>query len=284
VSAQKITRQAASLPKISYSLPGDKLMEAAEKHLYKSTAETELSLYLLRPFKKSKKALPAIIYFSGGGWNKQNVEGQIPTAAWFRDQGIIGICAEYRVKSVNGTTPLECIKDAKSAVRYIRLYAKALGINPEKIVVAGGSAGGHIAICTQIDGGDELGEDLSISAKPNALVLHNPVLGGGFGKEFFNVHPEFSPLLQVKAGWPSTILSCGTADKITPFVYAQKFTELMKAAGNSCELIPIKDGPHSADWPVTNPHFLPTITQMTLFLKERNLVPKGKISVQRKKR
>ena len=104
-----------------------------------------------------------------------SVAGQIPNAAWFRDQGIIGICADYRVKNRDGTTPLECIKDAKSAVRYIRINATVLGIDPNKIIVAGGSAGGHIAACTQIEGGDELGEDLAISSKPNALVLHNPV-------------------------------------------------------------------------------------------------------------
>jgi xylan 1,4-beta-xylosidase len=176
------------------------------------------------------------------------------------------------VKSRHGTTPLECISDAKSAVRYVRAHASELGIDPGKIIVAGGSAGGHIAACTAVDGGDEPGEDLTISSKANALVLHNPVLGEGFGMDFFSEHPEFSPILHIRKGMPPTIISCGTADKTTPFAVAQRFTKLMKESGNTCELIPVKDADHSCDWPVTNPNFLPTLTRMTRFLQEQKFI------------
>lgn len=271
-----LAQQKPVLPAVSYTLPGTRLMAIAEKILYKKTPQEDMYLYLLRPAGKHKKKLPAIVYFTGGGWVGGTVDGQIPDAAWFRDQGIIGIGADYRVKSRHGTTPIECIRDAKSAVRYVRAHAKALGINPNKIIVAGGSAGGHIAACTAIDGGDEPGEDLSVSSKANALVLHNPVLGEGFGEEFFKQHPEFSPLLQVKKGWPPTVLSCGTKDRTTPFVYAEKFTNLMKATGNTCELVAVKDADHSCDWPVSNPNFLPTLTRMTAFLKAHNFIPINK--------
>ncbi len=271
-----LAQQKPVLPAVSYTLPGIQLMAIAEKILYKKTPQEDMYLYLLRPAGKHKKKLPAIVYFTGGGWVGGTVDGQIPDAAWFRDQGIIGIGADYRVKSRHGTTPIECIRDAKSAVRYVRAHAKALGINSNKIIVAGGSAGGHIAACTAIDGGDEPGEDLSVSSKADALVLHNPVLGEGFGEEFFKQHPEFSPLLQVKKGWPPTVLSCGTKDRTTPFVYAEKFTNLMKATGNTCELVAVKDADHSCDWPVSNPNFLPTLTRMTAFLKAHHFIPINK--------
>ena len=248
-------------------------MSLAEKILYKKTPQEDLYLYLLRPLRKTKKPLSAIVYFTGGGWVEGSVDSQIANAAWFRDHGIIGITADYRVKSRHGTTPLECIRDAKSAVRYVRSHAKELGIDPDKIIVAGGSAGGHIAACTAIDGGDEPNEDLTISSTPNALVLHNPVLGEGFGTAFFTVHPEFSPILHVNKGWPPTILSCGTADKTTLFAVAQKFTRLMIESGNTCELIVVKDADHSCDWPVSNPNFLPTLTRMEHFLQEQKFIP-----------
>jgi acetyl esterase/lipase len=212
------------------------------------------------------------VYFTGGGWIAGDVYGQIPNPAWFRDHGIIGIEADYRVKSRHGITPIECIQDAKSAIRYVREHAKELGIDPNKIIAAGGSAGGHLAATTFLDGGDTPGENLKISSKPNAIVMHNPVLGEGFGKEFFDAHPEFSPILHVKKGWPPTILSNGTKDKTTPFEYAEKFTRLMKESGNTCELIPVKDADHSCDWPVSNPNFLPTIQRMTDFLKENGFI------------
>ena len=103
-------------------------------------------------------------------------------------------------------------------------------------------------------------------------MLHNPVLGEGFCKDFFALHPEFSPILHVKKGWPPTILSNGTKDKTTPFEVAEKFTRLMTAAGNVCELIPVKDADHSCDWPVSNPNFLPTLQRMTNFLIEQKLI------------
>ena len=261
--------------KESYKLPGAILKSLAEKHLYKKTPQEDMYLYILHPLAKTKKALPAIIYFTGGGWVNGNVEGQIPNPAWFRDQGIIGIEADYRVKSRHGTTPIECIQDAKSAIRYVREHSKELGIDPNKIIAAGGSAGGHIAACTAISGGDAVGENLDISSKPNGLVLHNPVLGEGFGKDFFEAHPEFSPILNVKKGWPPTILSNGTIDKTTPFISAEKFVRLMKEAGNVCELIPVKDAGHSCDWPVDNPNFLPNMELMMKFLKEKKLIPKS---------
>ena len=256
----------------SYTFSGKHLANLAEKILYKKTPQEDIYLYVLRPITKSRKALPAIVYFTGGGWVSGNVADQIPNAAWFRDHGIIGIQADYRVKTRHGTSPIECIQDAKSAIRYVRTHAKELGINPNLIIAAGGSAGGHLAACTVLEGGDAPGEDLNISSKPNALVLHNPVLGEGFGKDFFAIHPEFSPILHVKKGWPPTILSNGTKDKTTPFEVAEKFTRLMKADENVCELIPVKDADHSCDWPVSNPNFLPTLQRMTDFLKEQKLI------------
>ena len=273
-SNNKNQPQPTKIPKVSYTLPGKELMSLSEKILYKKTPQEDMYLYLLRPEGKTKKAFPAIIYFTGGGWVNGSVDSQIANAAWFRDHGIIGITADYRVKSRHGTTPLECIRDAKSAVRYVRAHAKELGIDPNKIIVAGGSAGGHIAACTSISAGDEPAEDLTISSKGNALVLHNPVLGEGFGDEFFKVHPAFSPILHIAKGWPPTIISCGTADKTTPYAVAQKFVRLMMEAGNTCELIPVKDADHSCDWPVSNPNFLPTLQRMTYFLVEQNFIPK----------
>jgi len=256
----------------SYLLSGETLAALAEKILYKKTPQGDLYLYLLRPASRVGKALPAIVYFTGGGWVNGDVYGQIPNPAWFRDKGVIGICADYRVKSRHGTTPIECIQDAKSATRYVRAHAAELGIDPARIIAAGGSAGGHLAACTFIDGGDTPEEDTTISSKPNALVLHNPVLGEGFGRDFFDLHPEFSPILNIKKGWPPTIVSNGTKDDVTPYASAEKFTRLMTEAGTVCSLITAENAGHSCDWPVSNPNFLPTLEKILQFLKSQHLV------------
>src|SRR5438270_3298313 len=86
--------------------------------------------------------------------------------------------AKYRIKSVHNTGPEKCIEDAKSAVRWMRVNAKRLGIDPNKILAGGGSAGGTDAAFTAYNTTFEPeGENKSVSSKPNALVLYNPAIG-----------------------------------------------------------------------------------------------------------
>jgi len=257
----------------TYLEPDERLLAMAEKIRYKETPQEDMCLYLLRPEGVKAGALPAVVYFTGGGWENGSPAGMIANAAWFRDHGVIGISADYRVKSRHGTTPIECIEDARSAIRYVRANAGALGVDPARIVACGGSAGGHIAAATVLDGHDDIGDDLAVSPRPAALLLHNPVLGAGFRMDFFNAHPECSPLNGVRKGWPPTIVSNGTEDNVTPYAVAERFVGAMKAVGNVCELITIPGAGHSCDWPVSNPHFLPTMTRMAEFLWEQGVVP-----------
>ena len=270
-----VRRAAEPLPVSTYLLSGGELTNRAEQVVYKKTPQENLRLYLLRPSGRPTGPLPAIVYFTGGGWVKGTPDGMIANAAWFRDHGIIGIAADYRVKSRHGTTPLECVKDGKSAIRYIRAHARELGVDPDRIIAAGGSAGGHVAAATVLAGNDEPGEDATVSSRPNALVLHNPVLGVGFGDEFFAAHPDCSPLAGVRAGWPPTVLSCGTADRTTPYAAAEQFAEKMRLAGNVCELITVTNADHSCDWPATNVNFLPTVERMLKFLRAQGVIPVG---------
>lgn len=265
--------RATQQPVVTYLQKDVVLLNSAEKILYKKTPQEDMHLYLLRPAVATKQPLPAIVCFTGGGWVDGLPTGMINNAAWYRDQGIIGITADYRVKSRHKTSPMECVMDAKSAIRYVRAHAAKLGIDPNRIIAAGGSAGGHIAAATVLDGHDEPGEDLTVSARPDGLELHNPVLGLDFGAWWFAQNPSGSPILGVKKGWPPTILSNGTKDNITSIGNAQKFTKAMQDAGNVCELITIPEAGHSCDWPATNPHFLPTMLRMRDFWRENGILP-----------
>ena len=134
----------------------------------------------------------------------------------------------------------DCVKDGRSAIRYLRQHAGELGIDPEKIVVSGGSAGGHVAAGTALfDGIDEDGEDAKVSCVPNALVLYFPVIDTskeGYGNARCGDRwQELSPLHRVKAGLPPTLVLHGTADTTTPFKGAKAFDEAMRKAGNQLE-------------------------------------------------
>ncbi len=215
--------------------------EGAERELYKTVGDVKLYLHIITPegFSVSDKR-PAIVFFFGGGWN-----GGSPTqfgqhCRYLASRGMVAISADYRVKSRNGTTPRECVQDGRSAVRWIRANAARLGIDPERIAAGGGSAGGHVAAATgTLDGLDEPGEDTSVSAKPNALVLFNPVYDNGpdgYGYERVkDYYKEISPLDNIKPGVPPTIVFLGTEDKLIPVSTANKYEAKMKAAGNRCE-------------------------------------------------
>jgi acetyl esterase/lipase len=192
---------------------------------------------------------------------------------------MIAACAEYRIKNTHGTTPLECVADAKSAVRWLRENARRLGIDSNKIAAGGGSAGGHLAACTAlVHGFDEKNEDLSVSSKPNLLVLFNPALDtSGMTEKFDQYAKDLSPDHNVKKSTPATIVFHGTADTVVPFEQATRFRDLMTAAGNVCELMPYEGKQHGFfNYGSDQDHhfFNQTIRQMDAFLSSRNFLKK----------
>ena len=149
-----------------------------EAFTYKKAKQADLALHVHFPpdWKKEDKR-PAIVFFFGGGWNGGNIKQFEVQAAYLAKRGMVAARADYRVKSRHEVTPDACVEDAKSAIRWVRQNAAMLGVDPQRIVSSGGSAGGHIAACTSFTPGlDAKGEDPNISSKPNALVLFNPVL------------------------------------------------------------------------------------------------------------
>ena len=165
---------------------------------------------------------------------------------------MIAVVADYRVKSRQDAKPADCVADAKACVRWVRANAGRLGIDPGRIAVGGGSAGGHLAAAVAtLPGLDTATDDKSVSCRPDALVLFNPGtvmapfpgldlkgFGAGLDKARFGCEPtEISPLHHVAKGLPPTIIFHGKADTTVPYATVEKFTEVMKAAGNRCELV-----------------------------------------------
>jgi acetyl esterase len=154
------------------------VMPGARVETYKTIGPTNLHLYLFTPKDHSTmNRRPAIVFFFGGGWTSGSPQQFEKQCQYFASRGMVAITADYRVTSRQGVKPVQCVADAKSAIRWLRRNAARLGIDPDRIVASGGSAGGHLAACTAVVPGlDDTGEDTSISATPNAAVLFNPVL------------------------------------------------------------------------------------------------------------
>ncbi|MGJ8762335.1 MAG: sialate O-acetylesterase [Polaribacter sp.] len=211
--------------------------------VYKTIDNKKLSLHIFNPDgHQVTDQVPVIVFFFGGGWTSGTPKQFYEQSRFFAQKGILAISAEYRIKNKHGTTPFDAVSDAKSAIRWVRIHAKELGINPNKIVAAGGSAGGHVAACTGvIEGYEEENEDLSFSSKPNLMILYNPVLdttekGYGMEKVGEERKTDISPNHHVKKGIVPTLVFHGKADKTVPFENAERFNVLMNEAGNVCQL------------------------------------------------
>lgn len=217
---------------------------------YKTVGDRELKLHLFLPDgHKAGEKFPAFVAIHGGGWVNGDARRFYPYAQALVKDGYVGISVEYRLVSQKGVSVFDCVKDGRAAVRYIRAHAEALGIDPQRIAVAGGSAGAHVAAGTALfDGVDHMDEDLSVSCHPNALVLFFPVIdtsAQGYGqKKIGKKWKDLSPVDQVAAGVPPTLIFHGDADTVTPYAGAVRFTAEMKKLGNVSELVTCPGGKH----------------------------------------
>jgi acetyl esterase/lipase len=223
----------------------------AKSFVYKKTKQADLELVVHYPpgWKETDKR-PAIVFFFGGGWTGGKLEQFEPQASHLASRGMVAARADYRVKSRHGVTPKECVEDAKSAVHWLRANAAKFGVDPNRIVAAGGSAGGHLAACTAFTSSLESeNEDATISSKPNALVLFNPVLRftgipelmGRIGDDEA-LGKAISPTLHLTKDSPPTLIFFGTVDRLAAM--GDEFMKKSKELGHRAELFTAEGQPH----------------------------------------
>jgi len=223
---------------------------AQELILYKEVDTTKLYMEVIYPENmQEKESYPALVFFFGGGWIGGSRDQFKPQAEYFAKRGMVCFLVDYRIKNIHQTSPFESLKDAKSAIRFVRAHASDFQIEPHKIIAAGGSAGGHLATATALSPGlDEGTDDFAVSAVPNALILFNPVIDngpGGYGFERIGeAYTRFSPLHNIKAGAPPTLFMLGTKDRLIPVITGEYYKMVMEKVGSRCDLILYEDQPH----------------------------------------
>ena len=227
-----------------------KPIDGAKMEIYKTVGEVKLAIHIFAPEgHKASDKRPAAVFFFGGGWSGGSVNQFVPHCRYLASRGMVAMVADYRVSSRHKTTPFECVKDGKSAVRWVRTNAARLGVDPKRIAAGGGSAGGHVAAATgTVKGIEEDGEDRTVSPVPNALLLFNPVYDNGpkgYGhSRVKDRYEEISPMHNIRKGMAPAIVFLGTKDKLIPVETAKAFKAKMEAVGCRSELRLYEGQPH----------------------------------------
>ena len=166
---------------------------------------------------KASDQRPAAVFFHGGSWNSGSYYQNMPHAQYLASRGFVAMTAQYRLDSVSHT-----IVDARSCLRWAKGEAANLGIDPERVVAGGSSAGGHLALCCYTgEGIDDPRDDLGISARPELLLLFD----GAFylnASQYLNVKTAFDEAIAkgsqptredvFNLDAPPAIMFYGTAD------------------------------------------------------------------------
>jgi acetyl esterase len=225
---------------------------------YKTVGSTSLDAHVFPAVgAQPGERRPAFLFFHGAGWAAGMPEWGYGQCRHYAERGMVGISFEYRLRWRHGTTPIESVADAKSAVRWTRTHAAELGVDPKRIVVAGFSAGGHLAAAVGIlPGFDEAGEDTSVDVTPAGMILMSTPIDAA-GDPWFREclagrgdPTALSPAQHVRSHLPPAIVFHGLHDELCPFANTQAFCERMKALGNRCDLYTFPGGHfrQGAEW------------------------------------
>jgi acetyl esterase/lipase len=141
----------------------------------RNVSEAEIFVYLPE---KSKNTGAAVVICPGGGYRIEAMDHEgYDIAKWLKLKGVAGIVLKYRLPYGHHEVPLD---DAKRTIRIVRQHAKEWGVDPNKVGIAGSSAGGHLAstVGTHFDLGDSTSNDPleHFSCRPDFMLLLYPVI------------------------------------------------------------------------------------------------------------
>ena len=217
---------------------------------------------------------PTLIFFHGGGWTGGTKESQAFAIQPYLAMGLNVINVEYRLAKV-ALAPA-AVEDSRCALKWVLSRAKEYGIDPQKVVVAGGSAGGHLALMTgflpasagldrECGRNDYLGPDPVAGEMKVAAVVNwygisdvNELLDGPNMRTFAvtwmgsmsnrdEIAKRVSPMTYVRAGLPPVLTIHGDADPTVPYQQSVRLHKSLTDVGVPNELMTVPGGKHGLD-------------------------------------
>jgi acetyl esterase/lipase len=231
-------------------------------YLTASNFEAKVDLFVTRT---PDKPLPTMVYIHGGGWTGGTKESRNVAVLPYLDMGMNVVNVEYRLARV-AQAPA-AVEDCRCALRWIIQNAKQYGIDVNRIVVSGESAGGHLALTTgmlpasagldrQCPGPDNLkvaaivnwygiSDVNELLDGPNMKTYAVAWLGSATDRE--QIAKRVSPLTYVRAGLPPIFTIHGDADPTVPYTQSVRLHKALTDAGVANELMTIPGGKHGFD-------------------------------------
>lgn len=273
-------------------------VEAVRDLVYARHGARDLQLDLYLPKARAGKPIPGIVFVHGGGWRSGVRANFAPMAIRMAEHGYAAATISYRL-SPEAPYPAAVI-DARAALRWIRANAARYGIDPQRIAIGGGSAGGQIASLAGVTDGlarfdpdagpgavassaqaivniDGLSDFSSEAARryedaPNKQPSSAGAWFGGRYAEKAALWREASPTFYVNPRTPP-ILFIGSAQPRFA-VGREEMIVKLDAAGVPSRVVLLPETPHSF-W-LFDPWLQPTVEATVRFLDEQMRGPAGR--------
>ena len=249
---------------------------------YKTVADRKLDLVLFLPKTESAQKRPVMLYTHGGGWSGGNVNNIVKpafqgTLRKLLDEGVVCAAVQYRLTK-GETTAVECVQDCKDAARFLVKNADKWNLDPDRLGVWGGSAGGHLALMTAL-APDNLfpgNEDLrTVTPKFRCVVAYFPLTSfvredllqgsnfgapdklipmlGGLAKDRPELAKKLSPVTYISAEMPPVLLIHGNRDTTLPLSQSEFFREESRKVSKAVSLLVVEGAGHSLKGKKTSP-------------------------------
>lgn len=229
---------------------------------YKRVDSVSLQLDLYR-HKELKEIVPVLIFIHGGSWSKGKRSDYLPYLVDYAMKGYVTATVSYRLSGVaKYPAALEYVK---CAIKWIKDHAEEFGIDPKRVALIGGSAGGHLAMMAGYDNNktvDNLCESESDTRVKAIVNLYGPTdLTTEYAREIKSVSyflgktwqeaPELffnaSPKSLISSDDPPTLTFHGTLDSLVPVSQSDSLNSWLNQAGVVSEYHRLKGWPHTMD-------------------------------------
>lgn len=217
----------------------------------------ETVLDIMQPKAVSSAKRPGVIVIHGGGWTGGTKEGHSQeTCLRYVEKGFVCANVEYRLAKV-ATAPA-AVSDVLDAAHWFEENAKKYDVDTKRIVVTGGSAGGHLALMVGMTPKSaKLGPTSRIAAVVNFYGITDvgDQLGGPNMREYavtwvpeqkgrLALARRVSPMTYVRKGLAPILTIHGDADPTVPYEQGVKLTKALRDAGDDAELVSVPQGKH----------------------------------------